>query len=65
MDEQVQLIGSNWFSTAQGQEMADMVETGALDLLPGGQAFPLPGQRPRSPAAQGPRGGFSNYIVVP
>ena len=32
MDEQVQLIGSNWFTTAQGQEVADMVETGALDL---------------------------------
>ena len=32
MDEQVQLIGSNWFTTAQGQEMADMVETGTLDL---------------------------------
>ena len=28
MDEQVQVIGSNWFTTAQGQEMADMVDTG-------------------------------------
>ena len=32
MDEQVQLIGSNWFSTAQGQEIVHMVETGTLDV---------------------------------
>ena len=24
MDEQIQIIGSNWFTAAQGQEMADM-----------------------------------------
>src|SRR5438552_10164160 len=32
MDEQVQLIGSNWFTTAQGQEMAEMVRTRTIDL---------------------------------
>ena len=42
MDEQVQIIGSNWFTAAQGQEMADMIETGTLDLsVPGDRGVPL------------------------
>jgi alcohol dehydrogenase len=66
MDEQVSLIGSNWFTTAQGQELADMVASGALDLsYLEHRRFPLSevnaaisgtGERP---------GGFTNYVVVP
>ena len=53
MDEQVQIIGSNWFTAAQGQEMA----AHDRDRHPGPE---LPGDRgvpavtrstPRSPAA--------------
>jgi D-arabinose 1-dehydrogenase-like Zn-dependent alcohol dehydrogenase len=66
MDEQVQLIGSNWFSTTQGQEIADMVATGTLDLSylepkrfalsDVNAAISGTGERP---------GGFSNYVVIP
>ena len=32
MDEQIQLIGSNWFTAAQGQEMAELARAGLLDM---------------------------------
>ena len=55
MDEQVQIIGSNWFTTAQGQEMADMVETGTLDLsYLEHRAFPLADVNTRDLRAEGP-----------
>ncbi|WP_155056004.1 alcohol dehydrogenase catalytic domain-containing protein [Streptomyces blattellae] len=67
MDEQVQLIGSNWFSTAQGQEVADMVATGALDLsylIP--KPFPLAEVNEAiSGRATDLDGGFGNYVVIP
>ncbi len=67
MDEQVQIIGSNWFTAAQGQEIADMIETGALDLgYLETEAFPLEEVNTAiSGRLKDPRGGFSNYIVVP
>ncbi|WP_449351048.1 zinc-binding dehydrogenase [Streptomyces shaanxiensis] len=67
MDEQVQLIGSNWFSTAQGQEVADMVATGALDLsYLITKPFPLSEVNEAiSGRATDLDGGFSNYVVLP
>ncbi|MDQ0958496.1 threonine dehydrogenase-like Zn-dependent dehydrogenase [Streptomyces sp. B4I13] len=67
MDEQVQLIGSNWFTTAQGQEVADMVATGALDLsYLISKPFPLPEVNEAiSGRATDLDGGFSNYVVIP
>ena len=67
MDEQVQIIGSNWFTAAQGQEMADMIETGTLDLsYLETEAFPLSEVNTAiSGRLKDPRGGFSNYVVVP
>lgn len=32
MDEQIELIGSVWFTAAEGMEMAEMIRTGAIDL---------------------------------
>ena len=32
MDEQIQFIGRNWFTAAQGQEMAELARVGVLDL---------------------------------
>lgn len=66
MDEQVHLIGSNWFSTAQGQEIADMVATGALDLSyleP--VRFPLSDVNAAISGLVQRSGGFSNYVVIP
>jgi alcohol dehydrogenase len=66
MDEQVQLIGSNWFSTAQGQELADMVATGALDLsYLQTKPFPLARVNEAISGLEDRDGGFSNYVVIP
>jgi alcohol dehydrogenase len=66
MDEQVQLIGSNWFSTAQGQELAHMVETGTLDLsYLEHERFPLTAVNRAISSLKDRRGGFSNYVVIP
>src|SRR5262249_56037575 len=43
MDEQIEFIGSNWFSPGEGQAMAEMARAGTLDLGIFDQpAFPLP-----------------------
>ena len=66
MDEQVQLIGSNWFSTAQGQEVADMVRTGALDLsYLEHRRFPLSEVNLAISGLKDRCGGFSNHVVMP
>ncbi|WP_025433859.1 alcohol dehydrogenase catalytic domain-containing protein [Rhodococcus opacus] len=66
MDEQVQLIGSNWFTTAQGQELANMVETGTLDLsYLEHERFPLTEVNRAISGLKDRRGGFSNYVVIP
>ena len=42
MDEQIQLIGSTWFTAAQGQDMAELARAGLLDLsVFEHQRFPL------------------------
>jgi D-arabinose 1-dehydrogenase-like Zn-dependent alcohol dehydrogenase len=66
MDEQIQLIGSNWFTAAQGQEMAEMVRTGTLDLsYLEHKIFPLESVNEAISGLTDRDGGFSNYVVVP
>jgi alcohol dehydrogenase len=66
MDEQVQLIGGNWFTTAQGQELAHMVETGTLDLsYLEHERFSLANVNEAIGGLKDRRGGFSNYVVIP
>ena len=66
MDDQIQLIGSNWFTTAQGQEMADMVRTGTIDLsYLEDRVFPLDRVNEAISGLKDRSGGFSNYVVVP
>jgi D-arabinose 1-dehydrogenase-like Zn-dependent alcohol dehydrogenase len=66
MDEQVQLIGSNWFTTAQGQEMAEMVRTGVIDLsYLKHRKFPLSQVNDAISGLKDREGGFSNYVVIP
>jgi alcohol dehydrogenase len=66
MDEQVQIIGSNWFTTAQGQELAHMVETGALDLSYLEHVrYSLAEVNTAISGLTNRHGGFSNYVVIP
>jgi alcohol dehydrogenase len=66
MDEQVQVIGANWFTTAQGQELAHMVETGTLDLsYLEHERFPLESVNQAISGLKDRRGGFSNYVIIP
>jgi len=66
MDEQVQLIGSNWFTSQQGQEIVDMVETGVLDLsYLETRSFPLAEVNTAISGLKDRDGGFSNYVVIP
>jgi alcohol dehydrogenase len=66
MDEQVQIIGSNWFTTAQGQELAHMVEAGALDLsYLEHECYPLAEVNTAISGLKNRHGGFSNYVVIP
>ena len=64
--EQVQIIGANWFSTAQGQELAHMVETGTLNLsYLEHERFPLADVNRAISGLEDRRGGFTNYVVIP
>ncbi|UJW81229.1 alcohol dehydrogenase catalytic domain-containing protein [Hydrogenophaga sp. SL48] len=66
MDEQIQIIGSNWFTASQGQEMADMVRTGTLDLsYLEDVVFPLSSVNEAISGLKDRNGGFSNYVVCP
>jgi D-arabinose 1-dehydrogenase-like Zn-dependent alcohol dehydrogenase len=66
MDEQIQLIGSNWFTSAQGQEMAELARAGLLDLsVFEHHRFPLEAVNDAISGLQTRNGGFSNYVIVP
>jgi alcohol dehydrogenase len=60
------LIGSNWFTAAQGQEMAELARAGLLDLsVFEHQQFPLEEINHAISGLQNRNGGFSNYVIVP
>ena len=66
MDEQIQMIGSNWFTAAQGQEFAEMARTGALNLsVLEHRRFPLTQVNEAISGLKDRDGGFSNYVVMP
>src|SRR4051812_1570937 len=66
MDEQIQLIGSNWFTAAQGQEMAELARTGQLNLSAfEHRRFPLEDVNNAISGLSDRNGGFSNYVIVP
>lgn len=61
-------LGSIWFSTGEGEEMAAMVAAGTLDLSPfDHQRFPLAqaNEALASLATRGGSGGFANVVVMP
>lgn len=66
MDNQLQFIGSNWFTPRQGQEMADLAGAGILDLsVFEHHRYPLAEVNEAISGLAERNGGFSNYVVVP
>jgi alcohol dehydrogenase len=66
MDEQIQLIGSNWSTAAQCQDMAEMARAGTLDLsVFEHRRFPLADINEAISGLKDRNGGFSNYVIVP
>ena len=66
MDEQISLIGSNWSTAAQCQDMAEMARAGTLDLsVFEHHCFPLADVNRAISGLAARNGGFSNYLVVP
>ena len=66
MDHNQRLYGSAWFTTAEGQEMADMVASGVVDLsILETQSFPLSEVNTAISGIAQRHGGFSNYVICP
>ncbi|MGH8425409.1 MAG: alcohol dehydrogenase catalytic domain-containing protein, partial [Pseudomonas fluorescens] len=66
MDNDIQISGSAWFTTGQGQAMADMVESGVLDLsFFENTAFSLEDVNSAITGIENRHGGFSNYVICP
>jgi alcohol dehydrogenase len=66
MDEQIHLIGSNWFTAAQGQEMAELARIGLLDMsVFEHHRYPLEEVNQAISGLAERNGGFSNYVIVP
>jgi alcohol dehydrogenase len=66
MDEQIQLIGSNWSTAAQCQDMAEMARVGTLHLdVFEHQRFALADVNRAISGLKDRNGGFSNYVIVP
>jgi alcohol dehydrogenase len=66
MDNQIQLIGSNWSTAGECQEMAEMARAGTLDLsVFEHRRFPLVEINKAIASLKDRNGGFSNYVVIP
>jgi alcohol dehydrogenase len=66
MDNDMQLSGSAWFTTAEGQEMADLAESGTVDLsVFEHEIFKLNDVNTALAVLKNRNGGFSNYVICP
>jgi D-arabinose 1-dehydrogenase-like Zn-dependent alcohol dehydrogenase len=66
MDHNQRLYGSAWFTTLEGQEMADMVASGVADLsILETQSYPLADVNSAISGIAQRHGGFSNYVICP
>jgi D-arabinose 1-dehydrogenase-like Zn-dependent alcohol dehydrogenase len=66
MDNDKTHIGSAWFTTADGQVMADMAETGQVDLsVFEHEVFKLSDVNTALAVLKNRNGGFSNYVICP
>ncbi len=65
MCAQVSLVGSLWFSVAEGQELAELAGSGALDLsILEHKRFPLDEVNAALGLAEQRSGGFTNVVVT-
>ena len=66
MCSQRSVLGSLWFSTREGQDMADMAGSGALDLsVLEHHTFPLAQVNDALDSIPERHGGFTNFLCVP
>ncbi|HEY2533344.1 MAG TPA: alcohol dehydrogenase catalytic domain-containing protein [Xanthobacteraceae bacterium] len=66
MTSRLHFRGSNWFTTGEGQLMAEMVRAGVLDLSSiKSKAFPLDQVNQALDAVKQRPGGFTNIVVNP
>lgn len=66
MDNNQHLIGSQWFTTREGQEMADLVAAGMADFsILETTATPLEKVNEAISGIAKRHGGFSNYVIHP
>ena len=66
MCSQRSVLGSLWFSTREGQDMADMAGSGALDLsVLEHQTFPLAQVNEALDSIPQRHGGFTNFLCMP
>ena len=66
MDWNQSYIGSVWFTTPEGMDMADMIRAGTLDMNVFRQeAYPLDRINDVLAGIENRHGGFSNFTVVP
>ena len=66
MDNQIEFIGSNWFSIADGEALAAMAQAGTLDLSVFEHVrIPLADVNRALDGSQFRDGGFTNVVIVP
>lgn len=66
MDQQLTLLGSAWFTSGEGHDMAEMARCGRLDLsIFEHVRFPLSRVNEAISGIENRNGGFSNYIINP
>jgi D-arabinose 1-dehydrogenase-like Zn-dependent alcohol dehydrogenase len=66
MGMNIQLIGSCWFTTGEGQELAEMARAGTLDLsVLEHRRIPLKNVNEGLCSLQDANRGFNNFVVIP
>ena len=66
MTSRIRFQGSNWFTTGEGQLMAEMARVGVLDLSRlDTEAFPLDQVNEALARVKQRPGGFTNIVVNP
>lgn len=66
MDQQKELAGSAWFTAGEGQEMAEMVRAGTVDLsVLEHVRYPLTEVNSAINGVATRNGGFTNFVICP
>ena len=64
MDEQMELIGSAWFTTAESMELVGMIQSGALDIsVLEPKVWPFEDINEAINGVTSGDGGFTSYLV--